>query len=102
LWGESRQDQARDALRHALAALRQALPGIKPPILLVEGQMLALRATAVEVDVAAFEQRFAEGTPEAWEQASRIYGGDLLSGFTLNEPLFEEWLRPGRKRTSRL
>src|SRR5262249_37052201 len=38
LWGESREDQARDALRHALVALRQVLPVTDPPILLVEGQ----------------------------------------------------------------
>lgn len=37
LWGESSDAKARDGLRHALAALRQALPNTVPPILLVEG-----------------------------------------------------------------
>ena len=65
LWGENREDQARDAQRHALVALRQVLPVTDPPILLVEGQTLALSPTRVEVDVAAFEQHVAQGAPEA-------------------------------------
>jgi hypothetical protein len=42
LWGESSDERARDGLRHALAALRRALPATIPPMLLVEGQTLAL------------------------------------------------------------
>jgi DNA-binding SARP family transcriptional activator len=40
----------------------------------------------------------AEGHPEALEQAATLYRGDLLLGFTLDEPLFEEWLRAERER----
>src|SRR5215475_2874737 len=54
LWGESREAQARDGLRHALAALRQALPATAPPILMSAGQTLALNPVAVDVDVATF------------------------------------------------
>src|SRR5262245_29567761 len=68
LWGESSDARARDGLRHALAALRQALPNSGPPILLAQGQTLALNAAAVDVDVAAFEQRAAQGTPDILEQ----------------------------------
>jgi DNA-binding SARP family transcriptional activator len=39
LWGETRETQARDGLRHALAALRQALPVSEPPIVLAAGQI---------------------------------------------------------------
>ena len=45
-----------------------------------------------------FERRIAEGTPQALEQAAELYRGDLLLGFTLNEPLFEEWLVAERER----
>jgi predicted ATPase len=72
------------------------------PILLVEGQTIALRPTAVEVDVVAFEQRVAQGRPDALEQASALYVGDLLSGFSLNEPAFEEWLMAERERLREL
>src|SRR5262245_50546521 len=98
LWAESREVQARDGLRHALAALRQALPAADPPILLVEGRALALNRAAVDVDVATFEGYVAAGTPEALEQAAALYPGDLLAGFGLNEPLFEEWLVAERER----
>jgi DNA-binding SARP family transcriptional activator len=102
LWGERSDEHARDALRHALAALRKALPGGKPPSLVAEGQMLALNAAGVEVDAAAFERRVAEGTPQALQQAAELYRGDLLLGFTVSEPLFEEWLVAERERLREL
>ena len=98
LWGEKADDQARGGLRHALVALRRALAEADPPPLRVEGQTLALDAAATEVDVVAFERRVAEGTPAALEQAAKLYRGDLLLGFALNEPLFEEWLIAERER----
>ena len=44
----------------------------------------------------------AEGTPEALARAAALYQGDLLSGFSVNEPLFEEWLVPERERLREL
>ena len=98
LWGEKSDEQARGGLRHALVALRRALAGAHPSPLRIEGQTLALNPAGVEVDVATFEQRVAEGTPEALEAAAELYGGDLLLGFSVNEPLFEEWLVAERER----
>jgi DNA-binding SARP family transcriptional activator len=98
LWGERSDERARDGLRHALGALRKALPGVKTPSLLAEGQTLALNPAVVEVDVATFERRVAEGTPAALEHAAELYRGDLLLGFTVSEPLFEEWLVAERER----
>ena len=51
-------------LDHALAALRSALPQTPPPILLVEGNTLAVSPTMVDVDVASFERCVADGTPD--------------------------------------
>jgi tetratricopeptide (TPR) repeat protein len=65
---------------------------------LVDGPALALNPAVVEVDVATFERRIAEGTPEGLEQAAEIYRGDLLLGFDVNEPLFEDWLVAERER----
>ena len=98
LWGEKSDEQARDGLRHALVALRRALASAHPPPLRIEGQTLALNPLGVEVDVVTFEQRVAEGTPQALEQAAELYRGDLLLGFAVNEPLFEEWLVAERER----
>ena len=98
LWGEQSDEQARGGLRHALVALRRALASAHPPPLRIEGQTLALNPLGVEVDVVTFEQRVAEGTPQALEQAAELYRGDLLLGFAVNEPLFEEWLVAERER----
>ena len=73
-------------------------PAPTPSVLLIEGQTLAIDPAGVEVDVAAFERRVAEGTPQALEQAAELYRGDLLLGFSVNEPLFEEWLVAERER----
>jgi DNA-binding SARP family transcriptional activator len=95
LWGEKSDQQARGSLRHALVTLRRALG---PPFLTIEGHTVALNPRGVEVDVRSFEQRVAEGTPRALELAAELYRGDLLLGFTVNEPLFEEWLVAERER----
>lgn len=102
LWGESSDARARDGLRHALLALRRALSVTTPPILLVEGQTLALNPAVVDVDVARFERGVADGTPDALEEAAGLYQGDLLQGFSLDEPLFEDWLVPERERLREL
>jgi DNA-binding SARP family transcriptional activator len=56
----------------------------------------------VDVDVASFVRCVADGTPDALEQAVNLYKGDLLHGFSLNEPLFEDWLLPERERLREL
>jgi DNA-binding SARP family transcriptional activator len=96
LWGEKGDDQARDGLRHALVHLRRALAAADRPALVIEGQTLALGAA--DVDVVSFERDIAEGTPDALARAADLYRGDLLQGFSLNEPVFEEWLVAERER----
>jgi DNA-binding SARP family transcriptional activator/predicted ATPase len=98
LWGDKAESQARDGLRHALLALRRALGEVEPSVLLIEGQTVALDPTGIAVDVAAFESGVAEGTPPALERAVEVYRGDLLLGFSLSEPLFEQWLTAERER----
>jgi DNA-binding SARP family transcriptional activator len=98
LWGEKSDERARGGLRHALVGLRRALADAHPAALRIEGQTLALNPGGVELDVVTFERRVAEGTPEALEHAAELYRGDLLLGFTLKEPLFEEWLVAERER----
>jgi DNA-binding SARP family transcriptional activator len=98
LWGNTSDGRARDGLRHALGALRKAIHGVTPPALLAEGQTLALNASVVDVDVTRFQHCVAEGTPRALEQAADLYGGDLLLGSAVSEPLFDEWLAAERER----
>jgi DNA-binding SARP family transcriptional activator len=94
LWGDRGEDQARDSLRHTLVDLRKVLPAG----LIAEGRTLALDPAAVDVDVVAFTQQAAAGTPESLGHAAALYRGDFLDGFVLREPAFEEWLVTERAR----
>ncbi len=98
LWGEKSDAQARGGLRNALVALRRALGDAEPVVLQIEGQRLALHPEGVEIDAVTFERRITEDTPPALEDAAELYRGDLLLGFSVNEPLFEEWLVAERER----
>jgi len=100
LWGETSDHQARDSLRHALAALRKALAvaGADPPLLRIRGQHVSLDPDPVEVDVVIFERLVSHATPQSLEDAAELYRGDLLLGFGLSEPLFEDWLVGERER----
>jgi TolB-like protein/DNA-binding SARP family transcriptional activator len=95
LWGERGERQARDSLKHALTRLRQC---VDPPPIAADRQAVSLDPAALAVDVARFEQLLAEGTPEALQQAASLYRGDLLDGFGLREPAFEDWLAVERQR----
>ncbi len=97
LWGGIREESARASLRQALFAIRKAL-GAAEGVVRQDGDALRLDPTAIEVDVAAFEDAVANGSPEALEHAADLYRGDLMSGFTLDEPPFEEWLLSERER----
>jgi hypothetical protein len=63
----------------------------------IEGQTLALNPSGGgrRGDVRTAGGR---GDIQALEQAAELYRGDLLLGFTVNEPLFEEWLVAERER----
>src|SRR5262245_44924609 len=78
LWPDTSDDQARQSLRVALVALRRALPAGGAAALVAETESLSLSASAVDVDVVAFERRVAEGTREALAEAVRLYQGEFL------------------------
>ena len=90
LWGGIRDESARASLRQALFAIRKALGETKPSALMLEGETLALNRSVVDVDVATFAGLVAEGTPEALAEAAALYQGDLLAGFAVDEPPFED------------
>jgi DNA-binding SARP family transcriptional activator/predicted ATPase len=98
LWGDKGESQARDGLRHTLLALRRAFAGVEPPALHIDGQIVAIDPAGVEVDVVTFENQVADGAAGALEQAAELYRGDLLLGFSVSEPLFEQWLVGERER----
>ena len=101
LWGDLAQPQARGGLRQALSRLRRTV-ATEPPAVLLDGDHVALNPAVVDVDAFEFERLIEQGTPDALERACALYGGDLLEGFALSEPAFEEWLLAERERLREL
>ena len=102
LWPEVRETQARHRLRQALLMARRALRGVDQGWLLNHGAAVAINPERVDVDIVAFEQAMAEGTPEALARAAGLYRGDLLAGLGEQAGPFEEWLLSERERLREL
>jgi len=100
LWGGVPGDQARQSLRKALSDLRQALVSAEPSPLSSDSETVTL--VPEKVDVFEFEGLVRDGRPGALRGASELYRGDLLEGFRVDEPAFEEWLTRERERLRQL
>jgi DNA-binding SARP family transcriptional activator len=92
LWGESSDQRARHSLRQTLSALKQTLGRNGGDVLRVDADTVAINRAAIRVDVDVLKQLVSETTPEALVQATALYRGDFLEGFSVREPRFEEWL----------
>jgi DNA-binding SARP family transcriptional activator len=99
LWGEAGERQARQSFRQALSSLRRV---VGKSGLLVDGESVALRPSAISVDVRLFERLVAKAEPAALARVVSLYGGDLLEGLSLGEESFEAWLRAERQRLREL
>jgi DNA-binding SARP family transcriptional activator len=97
LWGEADEAGARNNLRQMLFSIRRTLGAAAAASLSVDADAVALTA-GVAVDVAEFEQRLADRSPEALVAAAEIYRGDFAEGLVVEEPAFEDWRRAERDR----
>nr|HET8774462.1 response regulator [Thermoanaerobaculia bacterium] len=103
LWSSTAPEQARQSLRQTLSTLRRELAAVSPQkILLEEGDFLSLGASVVHCDVVEFETLVATGTAEALDPATRLYGGDFLEGFQIDEEKFDQWVLAERDRLHRM
>ncbi|HYK04476.1 MAG TPA: response regulator [Thermoanaerobaculia bacterium] len=103
LWSSTAPEQARQSLRQTLSTLRKELAQVsQQKILVEEGDFLSLDASLVYTDVVEFESLVATGTPEALDPATRLYGGDFLDGFLIDEDRFDQWVIAERDRLHRL
>ncbi len=103
LWSSTAPEQARQSLRQTLSTMRRELAAVSPQKLLVEeGDFLSLDASLVYCDVAEFESMVATGTPEALDPATRLYSGDFLDGFQIDEEKFDQWVLAERDRLHRM
>lgn len=103
LWSSTAPEQARQSLRQTLSTLRKELAQVSPQKILVEeGDFLSLDASLIYVDVVEFESLVATGTAEALDPATRLYAGDFLDGFQIDEEKFDQWVIAERDRLHRL
>jgi TolB-like protein/DNA-binding SARP family transcriptional activator len=101
LWGDRGSAQARDSVKHALAALRQALA---PAAGALEADRTAVRLDPdrVAVDVARFETALARGTPAEDALALDLYRGPFLDSLRVADAGFQDWCAVERARLHRL
>ncbi len=102
LWSDRGDKQAHGSLRQALTVLRKALETVDPPPLIVDRGCVAIEPGAVEVDAVAFDRLVAGSASGDLEAATALYQGDLLDGFVVRDPVFEEWLDCERERLHEL
>ena len=86
LWGDREEELARGSLRQAVAELRRLFGD---GVLMADRDTVAFDPAAVSVDAAEFCALCAAGQ---WEQAAPLYRGDLLSGVSLPNGAFADWL----------
>ena len=96
-WGDAPESAARHSLRQALASVRGALR-TDTKLLHTDRDNVRLEASAVAVDVVAFEELGNADTTESLIAAGDLYRGALLEGFNLREEPFENWLARERDR----
>jgi DNA-binding SARP family transcriptional activator len=97
-WGDASDDHARQSLRQAIHALRQAWRGLPAEPLRVTGDTVTLQGSRVDVDVETFRRLAALNTTTALAGAAALYGGDLLDGMEADESPFDEWLATEREK----
>ena len=97
LWTDQAQPQGRANLRQALARIRTALRPAEDLVTSV-GQSLLLDTADVASDVSRFESLTKSTEPDDWERALELYTGELLAGFHVDAPVFDEWLLAERQR----
>ncbi|MBI3372058.1 MAG: AAA family ATPase [Betaproteobacteria bacterium] len=97
LWADADGERARHSLRQVLVSLRQGLAAARPPVLLEDGDSVAIDPNAIEVDVLAFERLVAAGTPRSLADAVDLYRGELLAGLGTEDTAFDAWLLTRRE-----
>ena len=96
LWDGRGDERARINVRQTLMLVRKALSMAACPCVISDGDALYLHPEHVEVDVAQFDVLCREPSVDALERAAALYRGEFLEGFSVNEELYEEWLRTER------
>jgi len=92
LWGDRDEELARGSLRQALAELRRLLG---EGALLADRETVAFDPAAIRIDAVEFG---ALSAASQWDRAAALYRGDLLTGVSLPNGGFADWLLVERTR----
>jgi TolB-like protein/Tfp pilus assembly protein PilF len=98
LWSDRGNAHARNSLRQALVALRRDLADVAVKTLVIDGDLLAVDLTRLDIDAIAAERLLAVDRADDLRELLRLYRGDLLDGFAIPDTAFEEWLGGERSR----
>ena len=98
LWADRAEKQAQASLRQALVELNRVLERAVSAPLIKDRDTVALDPESVQVDAAMFEDLAAKTDIGELERAATLYAGDLLQGFDIRDPAYEEWLLFERQR----
>lgn len=96
-WDRSAEEQARGSLRQTLSSVRRALSAAAD-LVGTDTDAVWLDAAAVDVDALQFERLAAQASGDSLEDAVTLYRGEFLSGFSLREEDFEQWMAAERRR----
>ena len=94
LWGRTGEDRARHNLRQALGKIRACCG----PLVVSNGDTLAIDLTRCSIDVVEFERLCGSDDLAQLRRCLDLYAGELLAGLSLREPVYKDWLIPVRAR----
>lgn len=97
-WPDAQPDQARASLRHALAAMRNAL---EPLAIEATHDRVVLAPGRLRIDVEALARAARERVADL-QNVGHLYRGQFLEGESLNNPDFDDWLTFERTRCRNL
>jgi TolB-like protein len=98
LWSDRPEALARNSLRQALASIRKLGAVLGIDVVETDGDRVRLAEGVAEIDAVEF-QKLHESDPLA---AAGLYAGELLDGFTVRDPAFQDWLAGARAALNEL
>jgi formylglycine-generating enzyme required for sulfatase activity/DNA-binding SARP family transcriptional activator len=96
LWGDRFDTLARQSLRQCLLSMRKQLESVAPGLLVLEGELVGLKAQLFSTDVHEFAALAEEAAD--LERVLVHYRGEFLAGFSLDVEPFDDWVRGERAR----
>ncbi|AZN96116.1 hypothetical protein EJ066_01720 [Mesorhizobium sp. M9A.F.Ca.ET.002.03.1.2] len=96
LWGGHGEEQAKNSLRQALAAIRKDFADLDADALMLVGDRVGLNPKHVTIDVAEFIAASSSHDVADLRQAAALYAGPFLEGLGTSDNAFEDWLREAR------